>query len=93
LKKETLGILKKSYPKTPVIHLIYPRNCLTIKARALGERLHRLFLRKRKRLQICIQVPSNALTAASFIPGADTFTNPASLPVDHARGESFEAED
>ena len=34
---------------------------------------------------------SNLLTAASLIPGLDTFTNLASIPVDLARGEFVSA--
>ena len=34
---------------------------------------------------------SNLLTAASFIPGLDTFTNLASIPVDLARGDHVSA--
>ena len=34
---------------------------------------------------------SNVLTAASLIPGVDTFTNLASIPVDLARGDFLSA--
>lgn len=34
---------------------------------------------------------SNLLTVASLIPGVDTFTNLASIPVDLARGDYFSA--
>ena len=34
---------------------------------------------------------SNLLAAASLIPGLDTFTNLASIPVDLARGDFFSA--
>ena len=34
---------------------------------------------------------SNLLTAASLIPGLDTFTNLASIPVDLARGDFLSA--
>ena len=38
-----------------------------------------------------LDVISNALTAASVIPGLDTFTNLASIPVDLARGDYISA--